>query len=64
MEKSEIKEIAKQLAACEYILKTSKNQAETDMALKHMISLALSIPDMETLAELDEYTSAILEGKL
>ena len=64
MEKSEIREIAKQLAACEYILKTSKDQAETDMALRHMISLALSVPDMEALAEIDECTSAILEGKL
>lgn len=64
MEKSEIKQIAKQLAACEYILQTSDNQEDKDKAEMFMIKLALSIPDIETIGEIDEMVSAILENKL
>jgi len=65
MEKSEIREIAKQLAACEYILQTGDSSEEDkDKAERHMIKLALSIPDLETMAQIDELVSAILENKL
>ena len=35
MEKSQIEEIAKQLAACEYILQTSDSQEDKDKAEKY-----------------------------
>lgn len=65
MEKSKVQEIAKQLAACEYILQTSDSSEEDkNKAISHMVKLALSIPDFETMAEIDEMVSAILENKL
>lgn len=65
MEKSEIREIAKQLAACEYILQTSDSSEEDkDKAERHIVKLALSIPDFETMSEIDNLVSAILENKL
>lgn len=64
METSEIVEIAKKLAACEYILQTSDSQEEKDMAEKYIIQLAFTIPDLETLSKIDELTVAILEKKV
>lgn len=65
MEKSEIQEIAKQLAACEYILQTSDSSEEDkNKVMMHMVKLALSIPDLETMEEIDDMVSAILEHKL
>ncbi len=64
MEKSEIKEIAKQLAACEYILQTSDSEEDKHKAEMYMVKLALSIPDIETMSKIDELVSAILEHKL
>lgn len=64
MEKSKIQEIAKQLAACEYILQTSDSSEDKNKAMGHMVKLALSIPDLETMAEIDEMVSAILNHEL
>ena len=64
MEKSQIKEIAKQLAACEYILQTSDSQEDKDKAEKFIIQLAFKIPDLETLSQIDELVTAILEHEL
>lgn len=64
MEKSEINKIAKQLAACEYILQTSDSQEDKDKAIEMIVQLAFTIPDLEALAEIDKKASAILDGKL
>lgn len=64
MEKSQIEEIAKQLAACEYILQTSDSQEDKDKAEKFIIQLAFKIPDLETLSQIDELVTAILEHEL
>ncbi len=66
MEKSEVKKIAEQIAACEYILDSEeyseeeKNQAQTAMIA--LIKLALAVPDIETLLALDEEVMAILQN--
>ncbi len=66
MEKSEVKKIAEQIAACEYILQSDEySEEEKDQAQKAMIALiqlALAVPDVETLLQLDEEVMAILQN--
>lgn len=64
MKKKELKNLAKKIAECEYIIQTSQNDYEKDQAKNDIFRLTNGIHSFEDLDLMDEMVQEYLAKKL
>lgn len=61
MKKKELKNLAKKIAQCEYVIENSKNEDEIEIAREEIMRLSSKVHDFQDLDIIDELVQNLLK---
>ena len=61
MKKKELKNLAKKIAQCEYVIANSKNESDIEIAREEIMRLSSKIHDFQDLDLIDELVQELLK---